>query len=254
MKKSEKNNHACCKDGKCKCTEQKSSSCCKSGMSITLRIFCGLVFIAAATLILLQTFGIVTIDINIGILAALTALAVLAIVFLFHLFWAGFFFLVATIITIMNANDIVFSLTGTAIGSLFIAAALASFAFHIIFFSARKKFSKHRKFGHHAGSTFGSATKHFDGELDTASLECNFGGVKAYFEKATLKDNEATLNIDCNFGGVELFVPKSWRVTDKTKFAFGASDEKNRPTLTDSSPTLTITGEINFGGLVITYI
>jgi len=253
MKKPEQNNKACCKDGKCKCAGAKSS-CCKSGMSIALRIFCGLVFIAAAALILLQAFGVVTIDINIGIFAALTALAVLAIVFLFHLFWAGFFFLVATIITIMNANDICFSLSGNAIGSLFIAAALASLAFHLIFFSVRKKFFKHYRLGHHADSTFGSVTKHFDGELDNVSLECNFGAVKAYFEKATLKDNKAILDIECNFGGVELFVPKSWRITDKTKSAFGASDEKNRPTLTNSSPTLTITGEINFGGLVITYI
>jgi len=245
MKKSAQTNQACCKDGKCKCHEHKSCSCRKSGMSITLRIFCGLVFIAAATLILLQTFSIVTIDINIGIFAALTALAVLAIVFLFHLFWAGFFFLTATIITIMSANYLCFSLSGAAIGSLFIAAALASLAFHLIFFS---------KSHHHSGSTFGSATKHFDGEIDTASLDCNFGGIKAYFEKTTLKDNKATLRLDCNFGGVELFVPKSWRINDKVKYAFGASDEKNRPTPTNSSPTLTITGEINFGGLVITYI
>jgi len=240
----------CSADAKIKCKSCKSGKSCRP-LSIISRIFCGLVFIAAATLVILNIFGVIALTINVGILVALTALAIVAIYSAFHLFWAGLFFLAAAIITIMNANDLVFSLDGAAIGNIFIAAALLTVAFHIIF----RKSALSLKFGKQGGdANFGSAVRYFENELDTADLECNFGAIKAYFENAKPKNGKATVNVDCNFGGVELYVPKTWVVIDKVSAAFGGTEEKNRPVTTKDSPTLTLTGECNFGGLTIIYV
>jgi len=215
------------------------------------RTVCGLIFLAAATIVLLNVFGVITLTINIGILVAITALAIIAVYSAFHFFWVGFFFLAATIVTIMNANDLVFSLDGQAIGNLYIAAALLTIAFHVI---SRKSAIVLKIGSQDADANFGSAVKYFEDELDTANLECNFGSIKAYFENAKPKNGEATVNLECNFGGIELYVPKSWRVIDKTHTAFGGTEEKNHPSPTKDSPTLTITGEVNFGGLTIIYV
>ena len=220
----------------------------RSPLAIVSRIACGLVFIAAATLVLLNIFGVISLTVNIGILVAITALAIVAICSAFHAFWGGLFFLAATIVVIMNANGLVFDLSGVAIGNLYIAATLLTIAFHLIF---RRKFFSHSS---HTDATFGSAVKYFNDELDTATLECNFGAVKAYFENATPKNGSATVNLDCNFGGIELYIPKSWKVLDKTRSTCSGTEEKNHPTITDSSPTLTLTGELNFCGITITYV
>jgi hypothetical protein len=122
----------------------------------------------------LSIFGIVSLSINIGILVALTALAIVAIYSALHFFWAGFFFLAATIITIMNSNGLVFSLSGSAIGNLYIAAALLTIAFHVIF---KKGVSFYKQ---SADANFGSTVKYFENELDAAKLECNFGTVRRF--------------------------------------------------------------------------
>jgi len=234
-------------------TNCKCDDCAQHGkkarrpVNIVLRTICGLLFVAAATLVILNIFGVITLAVNIGIIVAITALAIVAIFSIFHFFWAGFFFLIAAIITIMNANDLVFALDGSAIGNLFIAAALLTVAFHVIF---RKKFFPH---GQNADANFGTAVKYFENELDTASLDCNFGSVKAYFENAKPKNGEATVKLDCNFGSIELYVPKTWRVVDKTHSSFAGTEEKNHPSPVKDSPVLTLTGEINFGGLTIIY-
>ena len=239
----------CDQDSGC-CCVSATKKCKKSRgpLSIISRTLCGLVFIAAAVLVLLNIFGVITLTINIGILVALATLAIIAIYSAFHFFWAGLFFLAATIITIMNTNDLVFSLDGPAIGNLYIAATLLTIALHVIF---RKKIFCS---GKDADATFGSTVRYFENELDTANLECNFGSVKAYFENAKPKNGKATVHLDCNFGGVELYIPKTWTVIDKTQTAFGGTEEKNRPAITKDSPILTLTGEVNFGGLTIIYV
>jgi len=230
-------------------TRGKNDSEPRSPLKTISRTLCGLAFIAAAAIVLLNIFGVITLTVNIGILIAITALAILAIYSAFHFFWIGLFFSAAVIVTIMNANGLYFSLDGQAIGNLYIAATLLTIAFHIIF---RKNVFFFYRQG--ADANFGSTVKYFENELDTANLECNFGSIKAYFENAKPKNGKATVNLECNFGGVELFIPKNWKVIDKTHTAFGGTEEKNRPAPTKDSPILILTGEINFGGLTIVYV
>ena len=252
-KKTEKNNLDCAEGtvcgcaGKCGCADKK----CGGPLSILSRVFCGLIFVGAATLILLQIFGVITLAVNTGILAALTALAIVAVYSLFHLFWAGLFFMAATIITIMSGNGIVFSLPGESIGGLFIAAALLTVAFHLIFRNSPKKYFSVER---HADANFGTTTKYFNDELDTVALDCNFGQVRAYFENAVPKDGKSTVEIDCNFGKMELYFPKEWKVVNKVRSSFSGTENTNHPRTSDDSPVVTLTGEVNFGGIVITYI
>ncbi len=214
------------------------------------RIACGIVAIAAAVLVLLSSFGIITLGINIGILVAIAAIAVIAIYSAFHFFWAGFFFLAATIIVIMNANGLYFDLEGSAIGGLYIAAALLTVAFHLFF---RKSV-----FGISIGSdhdaTFGSATRYIEDEFEFEKLECNFGSIKAFLEQAKPKNGHATIDVECNFGGIEIYVPKTWKVIDRVTCSFGNFEQKNRSSTSEKSPTLTITGECSFGAVTVVYI
>ncbi len=216
------------------------------------RISAGIVFLVASALVLLNVFGVITLGVNIGILVALAALAIVALYSMFHMFWIGFFFIAATIVTIMNANGIVFDLTGAAIGNIYIVAALLSIAFHILF--KRSTFNLGIGVGGDSSASFGNSVKYFEDEFDRASLECNFGGIKAYFENATPKHGEARIDVECNFGEIELYLPKNWRVVDRTHAAFGDSREKGEPVFNANSPTVTIVGEVNFGSLRIVYI
>ncbi|MCL1839454.1 hypothetical protein FWF89_00405 [Candidatus Saccharibacteria bacterium] len=237
-----------CKDGNGESSCCSKDKKCRRPINIIFRVICGLIFITAATLVLLNIFGAITLTVNIGILVAILTLGIVAIYSAFHFFWGGLFFLSAAIVTIMNANGLVFDLDGQAIGNLYIAAALLTVAFHVIF---RKRIFPHSR---DADANFGATVKYFEDELDTATLDCNFGSVKAYFENAKPKNGEATIKLDCNFGGIELYIPKTWRVIDKTHSSFAGVEEKNHPAPTKDSPTLTLTGEINFGGLTIIYV
>ncbi len=219
-------------------------------MRTASRIACGIIFVAAAVLVLLNVFGVITLTINVGILVALAALAIIAVYSAFHLFWAGFFFIAATIIVIMNSQGLVFDLNGQGIGGLYIAAALLTVAFHL--FVRKSIFGL--SLGSRTDANFGSTAKYFDDELSAESLECNFGSIEAYFENAKPKDNQAKVHLECNFGSIELYVPKAWKVIDHTRTSFGSVNEKNHPVVTEKSPVLTLEGECNFGSITIIYL
>lgn len=220
-------------------------------LAVISRTLCGLVFLAAATLVLLDIFGVIVLGVNIGIMAALTALAIVVIYSALHLFWPGVWFILAAMVTIMNANQIWFNLDGGVIGNIFIAAALLTVACFVLF--RRSRFSL-TSFGGDESTTFGSSVKYFEYELDKARLECNFGTIKAYFENAKPKHGRVDLDLECNFGNIELYLPKNWRVINGIETAFGGTVEKNKPSLSEKSPVITLSGEVNFGGLTITYV
>ena len=102
---------------------------------------------------------------------------------------------------------------------------------------------------------FGGSTKYFKTEnLETAALQCNFGGIDAYMDGSTLSPNGATLHVDLNFGGIDLYVPKEWRVINDLSVSLGGVDEVGRSIATTDSPTLTLTGKVAFGGIDIHYV
>jgi predicted membrane protein len=229
----------------------------KGSRHFAFRAFWGVFFLVAAAVILMQSFGILKLGVNMGVMVALLALLGLTVAFMIKTFWMGAFMAAAGGVVVASNAGLIGELTGEQTGMMFAAAALAATAFHILFFRRKKhtyaKFSKDGTEG--ANVNFTGATKRFnDQAFEKASLSCAFGSIKAHFSEAKLKGTTATIYIDNNFGGVELYLPKHWAVTNELDMSFGGVDEKNQPTITADSPQITLVGEVNFGGVLITYV
>lgn len=101
---------------------------------------------------------------------------------------------------------------------------------------------------------FGASIKYINTDIfEKAHLECKFGGMEVYFDNATMKNDNAIVRIDAAFSGVELYIPKGWRVDNKTNVTFGALEEKNKNGSVITN-TLTLVGNIKFAGVEIVYI
>lgn len=102
-------------------------------------------------------------------------------------------------------------------------------------------------------TTFSSTIKYVRSDnFKHASIRNNFGSSKVYFDDAMIQDGNATIVLDVNFGGVELYIPKTWNVLNHASSAFGAIEEKNR-SCSNGTPTITLTGNVAFGGVTIIY-
>lgn len=103
-------------------------------------------------------------------------------------------------------------------------------------------------------ASFGSAVKYVSSEdFQYAFLECSFGGMKVYFDNAMIQGASATVELDVSFAGVELYVPKEWNVVNNARAWFGGIDEKGR-NMSTGTPSLVLTGEVNFAGVTVHYI
>ena len=77
--------------------------------------------------------------------------------------------------------------------------------------------------------------------------------MKVYFDNAVMSNENAIVRINASFSGIELYIPKTWRIDDKTKVFLGSIDEKNRSN-ERATNTLTLVGDISFSGVEIIYI
>jgi hypothetical protein len=219
--------------------------------STARRVFWGCFFLFAAAVVGLQTFGVINPGLQIGSVVLLILISTVVIASASKLFWVGVFLPSAWGLVLLSQANILPAAISEQTGMVFAIAALVALGFHILVHSRLR--------GHISGgpneTNFGSSVKYFNEEpLENAKLECNFGSVKAYFNETKLKDKSAVINIECNFGGIELFIPKSWRIEQKIVNSFATAEEKNRPALTDSSPSVELLGECNFGSITITYL
>ena len=104
-------------------------------------------------------------------------------------------------------------------------------------------------------TTFGSSTKYINTDnFKQADLECSFGTIQVYFNKAHV-ETEAIVRIEGNFCGIELYVPKEWRVENQIETVVGGVSEKGRGNISSATaPVLKLVGELNFAGVEIIYI
>lgn len=84
-------------------------------------------------------------------------------------------------------------------------------------------------------------------------LDCNFSGVKLYFEDVVFEGETASLKIDANFSGVEIYLPKNWTVENRLETMFGGVNERGSSDR-ESDIRLILEGDLNFSGLDIYYI
>jgi len=88
--------------------------------------------------------------------------------------------------------------------------------------------------------------------LRGADIHAKFGAAKVYFDGCTVSPEGATIHLDVNFAGVEIYLPRSWNIDNQIRAFFGAAD--GATSMSGEGPKVTLTGEINFGGVEIKYI
>jgi predicted membrane protein len=100
---------------------------------------------------------------------------------------------------------------------------------------------------------FGGGSRYLHADsLETVMLDCSFGGLEVYFDHVTLSPNGAEAFLSCKFGAIELYVPRHWRIIENMSASLGGVDVNGRREVVDeNAPTLTISGNVSFGGVEV---
>jgi hypothetical protein len=100
---------------------------------------------------------------------------------------------------------------------------------------------------------FGGVSRYLHADsLETVELDCSFGSLEVYFDHVQLSPDGAEAFLDCKFGAIEMYVPSHWRVIDNMSSSLGGVSIKGRrDTQNENAPTITLSGNVSFGGVEI---
>lgn len=227
-------------------------------------IFWGLILILAGVFLVISKLGYFP-DINVFSLLLTVFLVVVIVKSLIKVNFAGVLLPIAFICIIYDKQ---LGITEITPWTVLIAALLGSIGLSMIFHKKIKwvnnkynsedyKFKKidvedesYVKFK----NSFGASTKYINTDkFKEADFNCSFGAMKVYFDNAIMSNGNAILRINASFSGIELFIPRTWKIDDKTNVFLGAVSEKNKNDQTTTN-NLTLVGEISFSGVEIIYI
>lgn len=169
----------------------------------------------------------------------------------------GPFFALAILFSIFS-KDLGF--TNISLWTLLVAAWLLGWGCTSIFHPRKKHIEIHSENIEYTSnsiinisSTFGEKVQYIQtNDLQYVTIDSKFSGLKVYFDQAQIQ-NQATVEIDATFTGIELYIPKEWNVQSNVRAMFGGVDTKGQPK-SNGYPTLTIQGNVTFGGIEIHYI
>jgi predicted membrane protein len=101
--------------------------------------------------------------------------------------------------------------------------------------------------------SFGYASRYLHSDcLESAELNCSFGGMEVYFDNVTLSPNGAEVNVNCSFGSVEIYVPSHWRVTDDLNVSLANAEISRKLQNNDAdAPILRVTGSVSLGNVEV---
>lgn len=238
------------------------------------KIFWGLFFILAAVLVVVSTMGGLP-EISLFTLICTTFLVAMMIESAVHINFTGFLFSLA-FLGILYAD--ILKITELTPWPILAVALLGSIGLSIIFGGPRHyhKTSKcakeydENKITEEINSTtndgivdirvsMGSSIKYINTDnFREANIDCSFGGVKIYFDKAVIQGEQAELNINASFSGIELYIPKEWKIINNISNVLGGVDEKNKVNFNkidqDNLKQIIINGTCNLSGIEIIYI
>ncbi len=83
-----------------------------------------------------------------------------------------------------------------------------------------------------------------------ADLECNFGQLTVHFESSSFNPSGSHINVESNFGSTILYLPRTVNVENRLE-SVASSINSNSINVDPNAPTVTITGEANFGSIKI---
>lgn len=217
------------------------------------RNFIGILFIALALLMVLNTFnffpgGIIFVAISTVLLGYIAIRGLLD----FDSF--GTIFPLALLFYIYNRH---FHFVDISSGKIFIIALLLAIGVSMLV-PKKLKYNRYTKVFNdttHSDVTFGENVRYINiNDSDYFTSKTTFGETNIYFEKLDtypLKDVE--LNISATFGEVKIFIPKEWSVENKVTTIFG---EVNTPFFNEGrrDVRIVLTGSLTFGEIKIIHI
>lgn len=104
--------------------------------------------------------------------------------------------------------------------------------------------------------SFGGVSKYLHADAFVGGdFSVSFGGLEVYFDEVKFAGESAHITVSCNFGGMELYIPKEWNVVDDVTATLGATEiDRSRSRVQPGSPTLYISGSVQFGAVEIKYV
>lgn len=225
------------------------------------RILTGLIFIAAAIIFLIRKLGFFG-NINMWSLVITIFLLLIIIKSIRPLNFAGILFPIAFLGIIYSDQIGINALTPW---TLLLTAALGTIGLSIIFNNKYHSDSNSKNYEFTVidkedesniiqKTSFSGITKYINSDdFKQADLDCSFGAMEIYFDKADIKDGKAIVRIKAFCSGIELFVPKEWTIENQIMTTIGGVDTKNK-NLPDGSATLVLIGDMTLSGLTITFI
>lgn len=228
--------------------------------------FWGIIFLLCAVVVIASQTGAFA---GIGIISIVAGVLILALVVqsLVQLNFFGVFLPLAVAYIVFKAP---LGLPEISIPIIILASVFASIGFSILFRShPKQKYDWHQGREHFAQTTetmddnnpyakvnFGSSSKYLHSDsLKGGQFSASFGELEVFFDKAQLSPDGAEIFLDCSFGSIKLYIPKQWQVLDNLSVNLGEVTNKVRTAQPDeNSPKLTLTGNVQFGGIEIEYI
>ena len=248
------------------------------------RVFWGVVFIAAAAAVVLNSLDFLPIHgISIGWFIVLVVMVIILIASIPRLVWFGVFFPLAVIYEIVM-NSLGYDTGHFGIWTAFLIALLLSIGFSVLF--RRKKSPKawygaescgwtkydDNPDGHHyeqyeqvfnnpdgaevfASTRFGSAVKYINTDnLERGLLEISAGNMKVYFDNCKIPSGQAVIELRINAGALEMFIPRTWNILHNYRHQLSGVEEKGLRQFAENAPTLNLVGEVSLSGVTIIYI
>lgn len=103
-------------------------------------------------------------------------------------------------------------------------------------------------------ATMGDTVRYVESDdFKRATIHASMSGVKAYFDKAVITGESATIHIDDYMSGIKLFVPCDWQIINNIDPAMGTVQvfDNHSP---HEGPRVYLTGKVNLGGLEVYYL
>ncbi|NLC41519.1 MAG: hypothetical protein GX775_01500 [Erysipelothrix sp.] len=232
-------------------------------------IYWAFVLIAFALGILAIAFGFLTTP-TVRLVWSVV-IGVVALSSLIKLNWIGFFFLSAVVVHINAAQLGVQSIWAIYLAALLLSIAMQSLTwrfkvrkgpkihFHkdIDLGMNRKSSNSQTLHGEHIyiENNFAEAAKYIQStNLESASIENNFGHLRVYFDQTTFSANRTIIYIDNNFGKTTLYFPRNVNIDNQMSATFGGVDTKGDLDTNNDQPWVIVSGDATFGSVEIIII
>jgi predicted membrane protein len=227
-------------------------------------IFWGLLLIIAAILIILNQFGFFTGISVFEIVLTVIMVGIIIVSIRFINFWGILFPLAVILITFDEQLNITNFTPWPVLLTAFLISLGLSMIFNrhgsIVFSINNDKSSSivNEQDGSvvNCSTTFGECIKYVNSEdFVRANIKCSFGDVKIYFDNARIPSGRADVYLDVSFGDVDLYIPRTWKIINKSHTFFGDMDIRhNNQNLDEDAPIVTIHGNVSFGDTTIIYV